>query len=317
MLQSSREREAGGGDAPSRDEMAERGRGGWRAIPPGLRYMAAGAFFFSVMSLLVKVAGQRLPSQEVVFARAVISLGLSWVALRRAGTSPWGTRRRTLLLRGVLGFLALSCFYYAVVHLPLADATVIQYTNPVWTGLIAAVVLGEGLRRREVACAAASLAGVVLMTRPSFLFGGGATALDPLATAVALAGAVLSAAAYVTVRALGRTEASMVIVFWFALVSTVGSLPATLATALWPTPWEWLLLLGVGVSTQLGQVYITRGLKRERAGRAMTVGYLQIVFAAAWGALFFAEVPGPWSVAGALLVISSTAVLARSGRVPA
>lgn len=279
-------------------------------IPRGLLYMAAAAFFFSVMSLLVKIAGQRLPSQEVVLARAVVTLALSWAMLRRARTPPWGHRRGLLLLRGLLGFLALSAFYYSVVHLPLADATVIQYTNPVFTALIAAVVLRESMGGKEVVAVGASLAGVVLMTRPSFLFPGGAPVLDPVAVAIGLAGAILSASAYVAVRKLGQTEASLVIVFYFSLVSTVGAIPGTAVAALWPTPLEWLVLLGVGVSTQLGQVYMTKGLKRERAGRAMTVGYLQIVFAGAWGALFFGEIPGAWSLLGAGLVISGTALLA-------
>ncbi len=283
-------------------------------FPTGLRYMAAGALAFSVMSLLVKMVGARIPTMEVVLARSVVLLVLARAALLRRGASPWGNNRRLLLLRGVLGFTALTCFYYAVIHLPLADATVIQYTNPVFTALLAAVVLSEALRAREVVLALASLGGVVLLARPAFLFGGGAEALDPLATGIALTGAVFSAAAYVTVRRLGKDEDAMVIVFWFALVSVIGALPATLPVAVLPTRREWLLLLAVGVTTHLGQVFLTWGLQRERAGRAMAVGYLQIVFAGIWGFLFFAEVPDRWGVAGALVIVGSTYLVARSRR---
>jgi drug/metabolite transporter (DMT)-like permease len=97
---------------------------------------------------------------------------------------------------------------------------VIQYTNPVWTALIAAVVLGEWIGRAQVGLALLSLAGVVLVARPGFLTGGG-SALDPVAVAVALVGALFSAGAYVTVRRL-RGEEPMVVVFHFALVSTLG-----------------------------------------------------------------------------------------------
>lgn len=272
--------------------------------------MAASAFFFSVMSVLVKLAGRRLPSQEIVLARSAISMGLSLWMLRRAGVSPWGRRRGLLLVRGVLGFAALSCFFYALVHLPLADATVIQYTNPAFTALIAVWALGERIGVREGVAVLASLTGVVLIARPSFLFDGAAP-LDPLAVGVALAGAVLSAAAYVTVRRLGASEHPLVIVFYFAWISTVGSVPLALPSALWPTPVEWALLLGVGIATQLGQVYLTNGLRLERAGRAMTAAYLQILFAAAWGVAFFDEVPGRWSAAGALLIIGGTYLVAR------
>ncbi|HUE76722.1 MAG TPA: DMT family transporter, partial [Longimicrobiales bacterium] len=263
-------------------------RGSRWGIPVGLRYMAGAAFFFSVMSLLVKIAGQRLPTQEVVLARSAVGALLSWSVLRARGVSVLGNRRGLLLVRAVLGYGALSCFFYALVHLPLADATVIQYTNPVFTALLAAVLLSERLRLREVGLVLVSLAGVVLMARPVFLFGGISERLDMVAAAIALLGAVLSAGAYVTVRKLGATEDPLVIVFYFAALSTIGSLPLTAMDAVMPTAAEWVVLGGIGVLTQFGQVLMTKGLRAEAAGRAMAVGYMQIVFAAIWGALFFA-----------------------------
>jgi len=285
---------------------------GSTAFPRGLRYMAAGAFFFALMSLLVKVAGQRLPTMEVVLARSVVILVLTWGWLRLRGTSPMGNQRGLLLLRGVLGFVALSSFYYGVIHLPLADATVIQYTNPVWTALLAAAFLAERVGRREVALSLASLAGVVIMTRPTFLFGGDAPGLPPLAVTVALCGAVFSAAAYVTVRRL-REEDPMVIVFWFALVSTVAALPFVVGNFVVPTAGELVVLLGVGLTTQAGQVFLTLGLREERAGRAMAVAYLQIVFAALWGLAVFAEVPDRWTLTGAGVIVVCTWLVGRLG----
>lgn len=283
-------------------------------FPPGIRYMALGAFFFSLMSLLVKVAGQRLPTQEVVFVRAAVTLALSWWAIRRGSLAAWGNDRRLLVVRAVLGYIALSAFYYAVVHLPLADATVIQYTNPIFAALFAVPVLGERVRAKEVASVLIALAGVVLVMQPGFLVGSGGPKLDPLAVAVGLVGAVFSAAAYVTVRRLRATEDPMVIVFYFALISVVASLPFALAGFVAPTGAEWVVLLGVGVTAQLGQVAITRGLHLERAGRATGVGYLQIVFAALWGMIFFAEMPGLGTALGAALIVAATLALARDAR---
>lgn len=284
-------------------------------FPLGMRYMAAGAFFFSVMSLLVKVAGQRLPSQEVVMVRAIITLILSAWAVRAAGVPWWGTpgRRRLLIQRGVFGFLALSAFYHSIVNLPLADATVIQYTNPAFAGLIAVPFLGERLRRREVVSVLVSMVGVAMVMQPSFLFGHGA-ALEPVTVGIGLFGAMCSAMAYVTVRKLGATEHPSVIVYYFALISVIASVPTALPGAVWPTPWEWLVMLGIGVSTQLGQMSITHGLRLERAGRATATGYLQIVFAALWGILFFTELPDWGTLAGAALIIASTLALARRGK---
>jgi len=268
--------------------------------------MAGSAFFFSLMSLFVKWAGQTLPTLEVVLARGVVLTVVTWLWLRRRGLDPWGNRRDLLLLRGLLGFVALTCFYYAVIHIPLADATVIQYTNPVWTALIAALLLGERIRGIEGAGIAAGFAGVVLIARPPFLFGGAAAGLDPVDVGIALAGALFSAAAYVTVRKLGETEEPLVIVFYFALVNAVAAVPAAAPVAVWPDLTGWVLLLAVGLSTQVAQVFMTEGLKRERAGRAMSVAYLQILFAAVWGALFFEEIPDAWVVAGAVLVMGGT-----------
>lgn len=282
----------------------------WK-LTPGMRYMVAGAFFFSIMSLLVKIAGQRLSSQEVVLARSVVTLSLSAWAVRRAGVSPWGHQRGKLVFRGVAGFLALSCFYHTITHLPLADATVIQYTNPVYAGLLAVPLLGERLRRREVLSVLGSLVGVVLVTRPTFLFGGSAHALPPLTVAIGLLGAMCSAAAYITVRKLGATEHPAVIVAYFSFISMVASMPFAAMGAVWPTPLEWLVLLGVGVSTQLGQIAITHGLRMERAGTATATAYLQIVFAATLGVLFFGEIPDAGTLFGAAMIVGSTLALAR------
>jgi drug/metabolite transporter (DMT)-like permease len=275
--------------------------------------MAGGALSFSVMSLLVKLAGRTLPSQEIVLVRSAVMLALSFAVLRGTRIDPRGTRRGLLLLRGILGFGALSCFYYSVVHLPLGDATVIQYTNPAFTAFFAAVALRERLRARDVAMLLLSLAGVLLITRPALLFGG-TERLDPAAVGIALCGAMLSGAAYTTVRKLGATEPALVIVFWFALVGVLGSLPVPSATALMPSAAEWLILLGVGLSTYGGQVLFTRGLALEAAGRATAIAYVQIVFAALWSALFFREWPDVWTGAGAALIIASTFALSTSSK---
>ena len=106
-------------------------------MPSGVAAIFLSAFAFSVMTLFVKLAGERIPSQEIVLARSLVSVALSFLLLRRAGVSPWGHDRRGLWLRGLTGYFALSCVYAAVTHLPLADATVIHYLNPAFTALLA------------------------------------------------------------------------------------------------------------------------------------------------------------------------------------
>jgi len=275
--------------------------------------MALSALFFSLMSLSVKLAGRRIPTMELVFARAIVVSALAAFDMWRRRVSVTGPGTGMLLLRGAVGFAALACFYYSVVHLPLAEATVIHFTNPVFTALIAAVFLGERLRPRELSLAVAGLLGVVVMVRPVGPLSPGATELPPLAVVSSLSAALLAAVAYTLVRHLRHHDA-MLVVFAFAGFSSFAALPLMLPSFVWPRGVEWLVLLAVGLSTFGGQVFLTLGLQRERAGRAMTIGYLQIVFATLWGALVFGQRPGLPTALGAAIIVASTLLLARAGK---
>lgn len=283
-------------------------------LTPGLRLMVISALCFSVMSVLVKLAGRTLDSPVIVLARAAVALILSWAGLRRLGISPWSAPRRDLLiLRGVLGFLGLSCFFYALTHLPLGDATVIMYINPMFVALLAAVVLRERVGAVEIGAVLVSLAGVVLVARPTLLFGArGGAPLDMVAVGVAFLAACFSAGAYTTVRALGGKVDPLVVVFYFPLIATPAALPYAWPSLRWPTLYEWALLIGVGVFTQLAQIAMTRGLALERASRATSITYLQIVFAYCWGIVIFGEVPSWWSALGAALIMGSALAVVRS-----
>jgi drug/metabolite transporter (DMT)-like permease len=271
--------------------------------------MAVGAFWFSVMGLLVKIAGRRLGSMEIVLFRGVITLALSWWALDRLGISPWGTQRRLLIVRGTLGSIALTCFFYSILHLPLGEATLIQNMNPVFATVLAALILKEHLRGPEVICLVTSLVGVVFIAQPPALFGAVATPTSLTDVGIALMGALASGTAYTLVRKMRTTEHPLVIVFYLPLLSVPISLPFALADWRWPNAIEWLLLVGVGITTQLAQVSMTRGLQLERTARATTVGYLQVAFAVTWGAIVLGEIPDFWTLAGATTIIGSTLVL--------
>jgi drug/metabolite transporter (DMT)-like permease len=214
----------------------------------------------------------------------------------------------------VLGFTALSCFYFALTRLTLADATVLQFTSPVFTAMLAAVALGERLEWKSAALILLSLVGVSLVARPAFLFGSLAAPLDPLAVVVTLTGAMLSAGAYVTVRRLNATEDPLVIVFYFATFSMVASVPIVAPHAAMPHGAEWLVLLGVGLTTMAAQVALTNALRLEEAARAIPVGYLQIVFATLWGVLFFREYPDALGLLGAAMVVVGTFGIGRARR---
>ena len=276
----------------------------------GAAFMLLSALGFSVMSLCVKLASASLPTMEIVFARSVLMGVTVWALARRLGLPTWGVDRRTLLWRGTTGATALSLLYFGLGRLPLGDAVTIHYTAPVWTALSAAVLLGERLRPAVLASAAVSLGGVALVARPSFLFGGDAR-LDAVGVAAVTVGAVLSGLAYTFVRRLRATDHAYTIIFYLSAVGAAIALPFAPGWV-WPTASGWGLLAGIGASTLLAQIFLTRGLHLLEAGTATAIGYVQIVFAFGWGVAVFGEAPTPAALAGAAVIVLATLALARS-----
>jgi len=273
--------------------------------------MVLSAFAFSLMTVFVKLAGRRLPWQEIVVARAAVTFVLSYAWLRAARIPPFGQHRALLIVRGMFGFFGLSSVYYAVTHLPLAEATVIQYLYPPLTATLAALLLRERLERSVFVSMALGLIGLLLVAQPAALFGGIAAQLDPGGLFAAFLGAFFSACAYVTVRTLGQGEHPLVIVFYFPLVALPASVVTMGTHALWPEGIEWAWLLLLGLATQVGQVAVTRGFASAAAGRMAAYSYVQVLFSAVWGVLLFEEHPTPLTLAGALLIITGALVNAR------
>ncbi len=268
--------------------------------------MVQAAAWFAVMSLLVKFAGQALPTMEVVFGRGCVTLLLSSLMLWRAGLSPIGVRTGLLVARGAFGGVGLICLFFAIDRLPLAEAIVVFQTSPLFTALIAAWWLRERLEARVVVGIALCLVGVVLIAQPAWLFGDAdAVERDWRFVAVGVLAAVFGAFAYASVRLLGRTEHSLVIVFWFPVVTVLVSGPFAVSQWVWPDATGGALLVSIGIVTQLAQLALTRGLARSPAGRAMTVNYLQIAFATVLGAIFFGDFPNLASWGGIALIVLS------------
>ena len=277
--------------------------------------MLGSAAAFAAMTAAAKLAGGRLPVFEVVFVRALFSVVVTALLLRRVKVPLLGTRRPLLLLRGLLGFCGLSCSFYAVIHLPLAEATLLQFMHPVFTMALAALLLDERIGPGLWLGIPLAIAGVLLVVRPGFLFGAtGAAALDPFAVGVALAGAFFSADAYVTVRHLANTgEHPLAIVFSFPAVTTILALPLMLRVFVWPSGTDWLWLALTGAAAQLGQMALTGGIQRLPASRATAYSYTQVVFASALGMAVFGERPDALTALGAGLVLGGAWLAGRSG----
>jgi len=283
-----------------------------RYLTPGMRYMLIGTFFFSIGSLLIKLAGERIPTMELLFMRGVFGIGFCWVILRRAGVGFFGNRKMQLFARGTVGFAALFCEFYAIIHLPLADATAILFTHPAMVALLAWALLGERLGKGGLIAVGTSLAGVAVVCRPGFIFGGTGAELDPLAVGVALVSILFTSAAILIVRILAKTEHPAVVMAYPPMILASVSL---LFSAGWvmPTGVEWFYVVGICLSMNGGQYYMTRGYAIESAARISGITCLEIVFAYMWGMTFLGEVPDVWTLAGGALIVSGTILLGRDG----
>jgi len=273
-------------------------------IPLGARYMLASALAFALMTTFVKLAANRgIPLLEIVAARCLVSLAISYLDVRRKALSVWGNHRALLLARGSVGAFALICVYYAVTVLPLAEATLLQYTHPVFTALLGLLVLRERIHVSTVGCIVLSVSGLAIMVEPG-IFGAGSSELPLFEVTVALTGAFASSVAYIIVRRLSRTEDASVIIFYFPLVAFPVSVLLLGDNFVVPDSGSLVILLLVGLCTQVGQWNLTHAMRHESAGKAAAYSYVQVVFAVALGWLAFADMPAPWTWAGGALIVS-------------
>ncbi|ABB26260.1 putative membrane protein [Synechococcus sp. CC9902] len=275
----------------------------------GSRSLILSSLAFSLMTVCVKQLNGRIPVTEIVLVRAIVSLALTGMGLRLAGVKPWGTAkaRGLLFARGIAGSIALLCFFQAIEKLPLAAATVLQYTYPTFTALAALFLLGESLRKRIVLAVLMGWVGITFVVQPDWLTGD-VQALPLIPALIGILGALFTALAYVSVRRLSATEHPLVIILYFPLISVPITLPWVIGTGVWPMGMEWIWLLGIGVFTQLGQIWVTDGLRRLPAARATSINYIQVVFAASWGWLWFSESISLWQIGGGGLVLIATMI---------
>ncbi|HAS8567385.1 TPA: DMT family transporter [Vibrio vulnificus] len=273
------------------------------AFPLGVRYMILSALGFALMSASVKYASVHgIPLFEIVAARALVSLIISYLDVKRKGISVWGNNKRWLFARGAVGTLALMCVYYAVTALPLAEATILQYVHPVFTALLAVLFLKERVQPATLACIVLCLLGVFTMVYPSF-DASGVGELPMLSVGIALLGAFGSSIAYVIVRKLSRTEDSSVIIFYFPLVALPVSAMLIGDDFVVPDVALILVLILVGIFTQIGQFGLTKAMQTQTAGNASAYSYVQIVFSALLGVVLFNEVPSVWTLLGGSLIV--------------
>lgn len=277
-------------------------------IPIGVRFMVLSAFGFALMSATVKhVSLHGIPVFEIVAARALVSLVISYLDVKRKGISVWGNNKPLLFARGAVGTMALMCVYYSVTTLPLAEATIFQYIHPVFTALLAVFFLKERIQSSTFICIALCLLGVYVMVRPET--GPDAEhALPMFSVMIAILGAFGSSIAYVIVRKLSQTEDSSVIIFYFPLVALPASILLIGDQFVMPDLYLTMMLVLVGVFTQIGQMGLTKAMQTQEAGKASAYSYVQIIFSVVLGIVFFGELPSAWTYLGGALIVTGALI---------
>lgn len=233
---------------------------------------------------------------EVVFFRCLIASIFCFIGLQRIGADWRGTNRALLFARGFFGTTALYLFFVTLQKIPLATAMTIQYLSPIFTSAIAIFILGESVRRLQWLFYAVAFSGVLLIERfdPS---------VSPLYLAIGIFSAFCSGVAYNLVRQMREREHPLTVVLHFQLVGVaVGGISLLFE---WKTPVgrDWLFLLLIGVFSQLGQIFLTDALQREKAAGVAIINYTGLVYAIFFGTFFFGEQIVPATLAGMAMVV--------------
>lgn len=263
-------------------------------------------FAFSMANVFVKQVSH-LPAMEIVFFRCLAGCVFCYVGLRRANASFIGSNRMLLLLRGLFGTAALYFFFVTVKNIPLATAMTIQYLSPIFTTIIAIVMLNEKVRRRQWVFYAIAFCGVLLIERVD-------ARVSPLYLAMGIASAFGSGMAYNLVRSLKDREHPLTVVFQFQFVGMAAGLFFTLFNWSSPIGWDWFYLLLIGIFSQLGQIFLTNALQKERAASVAIIIYTGLIYGISIGWIVFGETYGVGTLGGMMLVVVGIVLSVVYGR---
>jgi drug/metabolite transporter (DMT)-like permease len=266
-------------------------------LPRGAALMLAAALLFAATGAIIKHVSAQLPNEMVVFFRSFFGLLALAPFFVRHGPRYYATQRLGAhLVRALAGLTAMYCYFYAIAHLPLAEAVLLNYTAPLFIPLAALLWVGEPFGRKLWWPIGIGFVGVGLILKP------GLSLLAPIAL-IGLAAGLFSALAMAGIRKLTNTEPATRVVFYFSLTSTlVAALPLAWR---WQTPAAdlWLPLILIGVLSTLAQILMTRAYAHAPAAQVGPFLYAIVVFAGLFGWVLWQEIPDWLSLAGTLLVI--------------
>ena len=265
------------------------------------------SFFFSLMTVCVKKIDNRIPIYELVFFRSLLSLFITSLIINKKNLNPWGKDKPLLILRGILGTIALVCIFYAIKNMPLNISTVIQYTYPIFISIFAGVLINEKITKNLIIASITGWLGILIILNP-YQLSSLNIELDKFTVLIAFLGAISTALAYITVKKLSSTEDIFIIIKYFPLISVITLSPIVFFNWVTPNINDLIWIIGIGMFTQAGQTFLTIGLKKLPTSEAARINYLQVLFGSLWGILFFNELININFIFGAVLVLLGTII---------
>jgi drug/metabolite transporter (DMT)-like permease len=275
-------------------------------LSSGITQMFFSTLAFALANVFVKEVSH-IPVLEVVFFRCLIAAVFCFVGLQRAKASFVGDNHLYLFLRGFFGTLALALFFLTVQNIPLATAMTFQYLSPIFTAIIAIFFLGEKVKPIQWLFYFFAFAGVLFIaqvdTRVSFFY----MMLGILSTCG-------SGAAYNLVRKLKDDEHPLTIILHFQLVGILVGFVSLFF--LWKTPVgrDWLYLLLIGIFSQLGQIFLTNALSREKAASVAIIIYSGLIYGISIGWIIYGEAQSLSTFLGMIFVVIGVAASVLYGR---
>ncbi len=279
----------------------------------GILLILAAVFVFACLDSTAKYLSTRYPLPLLVWARYAghFLLMVVFLAPSRRGALLATQRLPAQLFRALLLLGVTSCVISALSTLPLAEATALGYTSPLIAALLAGPWLGEKVKPSRWLALAVGFLGVLFIARP-----GGA--LTGIGIAYALGGALCYAVYQVMTRQLSTSENSVTLLFYTALVGTVGSTLALpwLPDAPLPAGWDLAAVAAMGVLGGLGHFLLIRAFHHASVATLGPFLYAQLIWAMVLGWLLFQNLPDHWSLLGMALVVGSGLAVALGNRRP-
>lgn len=266
----------------------------------GILYILLAAFFFSLMTAFVRLAGD-LPTMQKTLFRNLVAALLAWIMLLSGGEKIEIKKEHVpdLILRATFGTIGMICNFYAIDRLNISDANMLNKLSPFFAILMSIFILKEKASRKEWLIVAVAFIGALFIIKPGFHM-----ALAP--ALIGTLGGFGAGVAYTFVRKLGKQGVrGPVIVMFFSTFSTLVCLPFFIAGYEPMSLKQLLFLLGAGLAATGGQLSITAAYTYAPAKEISVYDYTQVIFAALWGFLFFGQIPDVLSVIGYVIIIGA------------